>query len=106
MNISVYARYKIKCKGKFSYNTPFFECENNWHTEHVRWQITLEGGEIMKMIAADLNDSYCDEFHTENNSFYFSFYNPSTGECSNYTYTIEQAPLKKAKEKLNETHND
>lgn len=98
MNISVYARYKIKCKGKYSYNTPSFECENDWHTKNVRWQRTLEGGEIMQMIVTALNDSHCDEFHTENNSFYFSFYNSNTGECSDYTYTIEQAPLKKRKE--------
>ena len=98
MNIYVYVRYKIKCKGKFFYNTPFFECENNWHTEHVRWQRTLEGGEIMKILADALNDSYCDEFHYENNSFYFGYFNPSTGEGSTYTYTIEQVPLKRAKE--------
>ena len=98
MYISVFGKYKIKCKGKYSYNTPSYDCPNDWHTEKVRWQRTLEGGEIMQMIVTALNDRYCDEFHTEDNSFYFGFFNPNTGACSDYTYTIELVPFKKRKE--------
>ena len=44
MSISVFAKYRLKCKGKYSYNTPSYDCPNDWHTERVRWQKTSNSG--------------------------------------------------------------
>lgn len=100
MNISVFAKYKIKCKGKYSYNTPSYDCPNDWHTERVKWQKTISGGELMEFIAKNLNDTNIIEVDFGDDCIYFDYFNPNNGECSDYTYTIEQAPLKKRKESM------
>ena len=100
MNLNVYEKYKVKCKGQYSYNTPTFDCDNDWHTEKVKWQKTLDGGRIMEMIATSLKDSYCEEINIDNNKILISYFNYNNGECRSYTYTIEQIPTKKAKESL------
>lgn len=89
MNISVFAKYRIKCKGKFSYNTPSYDCPNDWHTERVRWQKTMSGVKLMVFIAKTLNDTNLIEVDFRDNYIYFDYFNPNTGECGNFYWYIE-----------------
>ena len=89
MSISVFARYRLKCKGKYSYNTPSYDCPNDWHTERVRWQQTMSGGELMEFIAAKLKDTNIIEVDFRDNYIYCDYFNPNTGVSGNYYYYIE-----------------
>ena len=95
MNISVFARYKVKCRCKLCYNTPSFDCPNDWHTVINRWQKTMEGGKFMKLIARHLNESLLIEVDFQDNKIYFGEFNPNTGETCDYYYTFEMVDLKK-----------
>ena len=98
MNISVFADYKIKCRGKYSYNTPSYDCPNDWHTERVRWQKTMSGGKLMEFIAKELNEFNLIEVDFRDDYIYFDHFNPNTGECSNYYYHIERVVKDNTKE--------
>ena len=89
MNISVFANYKIKCKGEYSYNTPDYDSLNNWHTEKVKWQKTMSGGELMEFISKRLNKYNLIEVDFRDDYVYLDYFNPNTGECSHYCYYIE-----------------
>ena len=89
MNISVFANYKIKCKGKYSYNTPSYDCANDWHTERVRWQKTISGGELMEFIASKLKEYHLIEVDFRDNYIALEYFNENNGECSTYYYYLE-----------------
>ena len=89
MGISVFDKYRIKCTGKFSYNTPSYECPNDWHTERVRWQKTMEGSLLMKFIGRLLSDEDIIVVSFNNNTITTEHYKPD-GSCADCKYIIER----------------
>ena len=87
MTISVFGRYKIKCNGDYSYNTPSYDCPNDWHTEKVKWQKTISGGELMGFIAKLLNDRDIITVSFYDHTIITETYRPD-GSCGNYKYEI------------------
>lgn len=94
MEICVFGKYRIKCTGKYSYNTPSYEYPNDWHTEKVKWQKTVEGGLLMELVGNILNDKDIIAISFEDNIITTEHYKPD-GSCADYKYVIERIEDKK-----------
>lgn len=92
MNILITEKYKIVCKGKIFYNTPSYDEPNDWHTENVKWQKTLNGADVIKFFNEQLQLDDLWECHIEDNKVYLGYFKPETGEGSDFTYTITFVP--------------
>lgn len=89
MEISVFGKYRIKCEGKYSYNTPSYDCPNDWHTEKVKWQKTISGGELMEFVAKLLNDRDIINASIYDDVILTETYRPD-GSGGNYKYEISR----------------
>ena len=94
LDISVFGKYKVKVSGKYSYNTPSYDCPNDWHTEKVKYQKTMEGGELMEIIAKELQERDLIGIYFHDDRIMLEKFNPHTGECADWVYKIERKKVK------------
>ena len=89
MDVCVFGNYLVKCKGSYSYNTPSYDCPNDWHTEKVRWQRSLSGCKLIEFVSKLLHDDDIVLFTFIDNIIYTEHYCPD-GSCAYYRYIITQ----------------
>lgn len=88
MNINALSKYKVKYKSEMCYNMPSYEELNNWKTETSRWTRNVDGYKLIEWLSFDLKDKRVLEFDIENNKIHIGYFEPTTGETSDFWYEI------------------
>lgn len=86
MNICAFGKYKITIKGSYSYQNE----DGDFITKDVNQEFCEDGCLLINRIKKELADTELIDFGVKGNKFYFEYFNPLSGEGSDYEWTIEE----------------
>ena len=90
--IDFYTSYKVNITGQYSYRTDFDEFQK----QEVNEELYVDGGKLLEILKKCFEDIRLMQFSVDKNDleneiiFKFEYFNPMTGEGSDYKYIIKQ----------------
>ena len=90
--IDFYTSYEVNITGQYSYRTDFDEFQE----EKVNEKLYVDGGKLLEILKKCFEDIRLMQLSVDKNDleneiiFKFEYFNPMTGESSDYKYIIKQ----------------